>query len=256
MSTLKRTYLIAYNAISAVLWAVVFGRTAGVLLMRGTEGFSLVYPVVGDWTKWTQTLAGLEMVHALLGQPATTQKNKQKKQCPRLPITHKLTAASTPTGIVPAGLLTTAMQVSSRFALVWGAVHFYPPIAASPAYSSMLLAWSFTEVVRYMFFALTLSGVENGLLQWLRYSGFFVLYPVGISSELYEMYLAFLQANKAGNVAHCVVIAVVMATYIPGKGLLFWGCVSQLTDWTCRITKTLRTHDETTEQGLGWATAC
>lgn len=113
------------------------------------------------------------------------------------------------------------MQVSSRFALVWGAVHFYPSIAASPAYSSMLLAWSTTEVVRYAFFALSLSGAEPSLLRWVRYTGFYVLYPVGISSELWELFLAFRIARAEGDVLASAVAAAVMATYLPGAPKLY-----------------------------------
>lgn len=113
------------------------------------------------------------------------------------------------------------MQVSSRFALVWGAVHFYPSVAASPAYSSMLLAWSTTEVIRYLFFALSLSGFEPALLRWLRYSGFYVLYPVGISSELWELFLASTAARAEGDMASFVAIVVVMATYLPGAPKLY-----------------------------------
>lgn len=64
MSTAKRTYLVGYNALSAALWSVVLYRTALVLT---TEGPGQVYPAVGEWTKWTQTLAGLEVVHSVLG---------------------------------------------------------------------------------------------------------------------------------------------------------------------------------------------
>lgn len=116
------------------------------------------------------------------------------------------------------------MQISSRIALVWGAVHHYPTIASSPAYSSMLLAWSFTEIVRYSFFALSLTasnGEPPSFLRWLRYSGFYVLYPVGISSELWELFLAFRVARAEDDVARWGVIAVVMATYLPGAPKLF-----------------------------------
>ncbi|KAL1868523.1 hypothetical protein Daus18300_005957 [Diaporthe australafricana] len=192
MSAPKRAYLVAYNGISALLWSVVLGRTLSVLAAHGLEtGPALVFPAVGEWTKWTQTLAALEIVHSVLG-------------------------------VVRAPLLTTLMQVSSRFALVWGAVHAYPLIAASPAYSSMLLAWSATEVVRYLFFALSLGGgYEPALLQWLRYSGFFVLYPVGISSELWELLLAARSAHAEGNTPAVAVAAIVMATYLPGAPKLY-----------------------------------
>lgn len=133
-----------------------------------------------------------------------------------------------PTGIVRAPLLTTLMQVSSRFALVWGAVHFYPLIAASPAYSSMLLAWSVTEVVRYLFFALSLgAGVEPSPLRWMRYSGFFVLYPVGISSELWELFIAARSASAEGNTVGAAVAVAVMATYLPGAPKLYTHMIKQ-----------------------------
>lgn len=73
MSALKRGYLIAYNALNAVLWSVVLGRTVATLYTRGLDaGPGSVYPAVGEWTKWTQTLAALEIVHSLLGESAPT----------------------------------------------------------------------------------------------------------------------------------------------------------------------------------------
>lgn len=61
----KRAYLVAYNGLSAALWSVVLARTVGALCAGGPEA---VYPAVGEWTKWTQTLAALEVVHSLLGE--------------------------------------------------------------------------------------------------------------------------------------------------------------------------------------------
>jgi very-long-chain (3R)-3-hydroxyacyl-CoA dehydratase len=64
-SSPKIQYLIIYNFVSAVLWSVVLGR---VLLLVPLVGFGRVYPGVGQFTKWTQTLALLEVVHAAVGQ--------------------------------------------------------------------------------------------------------------------------------------------------------------------------------------------
>lgn len=63
-SALKTAYLILYNAVSAAAWSVVLARTAGTL---AGEGYSHVFPAVGEWTKWTQTVAALEIMHSLLG---------------------------------------------------------------------------------------------------------------------------------------------------------------------------------------------
>ena len=48
----------------------------------------------------------------------------------------------------------------------------------------MILAWSTTEVIRYAFytFSLTRSTVP-GVLVYLRYTTFYLLYPLGASSE-------------------------------------------------------------------------
>jgi very-long-chain (3R)-3-hydroxyacyl-CoA dehydratase len=47
-----------------ILWLVVLGR---VLLLVPLVGFGRVYPGVGNFAKWTQTLALLEVVHSALG---------------------------------------------------------------------------------------------------------------------------------------------------------------------------------------------
>lgn len=52
----------------------------------------------------------------------------------------------------------------------------------------MVLAWSITEVVRYPFYALSLLGVEFAPLAWLRYTTFYLLYPLGAASEAFLMY--------------------------------------------------------------------
>lgn len=63
-SALNKGYLILYNAISAIAWSVVLGRTLTLFGMRGPQ---FVYLGVGQWTKWTQTMAGMEVLHSLLG---------------------------------------------------------------------------------------------------------------------------------------------------------------------------------------------
>lgn len=60
----RTLYLICYNCVSALLWSVVLGRT---LVIAGIHGPNQVYLGTGQWTKWTQTLAGLEILHAAIG---------------------------------------------------------------------------------------------------------------------------------------------------------------------------------------------
>jgi len=111
------------------------------------------YDVVGRAVALVQTAAALEIVHAL-------------------------------SGLVKSPLPTAVMQVYSRLFLVWGITQKYEQSRHSPLYSTMILAWSMTEVIRYAFYALSLvRGRVPGILVYLRYTTFYVLYPLGASSE-------------------------------------------------------------------------
>ncbi|KAH7328443.1 tyrosine phosphatase-like protein [Stachybotrys elegans] len=191
-SAVKTAYLVLYNLASAVAWSVVLGRTLSVAATRGPP---YVHLVVGDWTKWTQTMAGMEVLHSLLG-------------------------------IVRAPLMTTLMQVSSRFLLVWGVVHPFTYLAQAPFYTSMLVAWSVTEVIRYSFFALSLSGFQPRFLTWLRYNTFFVLYPMGILSECALIFLATEPASAFGDIYKWALYAI-LAIYVPGSYVLYTHMMTQ-----------------------------
>jgi hypothetical protein len=65
-SSPKTQYLILYNFVSAILWLIVLGR---VVLLVPIVGFGRMYPGVGRFAKWTQTMALLEVVHAATGRP-------------------------------------------------------------------------------------------------------------------------------------------------------------------------------------------
>ncbi|MCJ1230108.1 hypothetical protein MMC12_006779 [Toensbergia leucococca] len=187
---LKTQYLILYNLISAILWLAILGR---VILLVPLVGFSNVYGGVGGFAKWTQTLAVLEVVHSALG-------------------------------LVRSPILTTLMQVASRFWLIWGIVNTYPQAtASSPFYSSMLVAWSFTEVVRYSYFVLNLRGAVPGFVTWLRYNTFFVLYPTGIASEMWLQWKASQVADKNIQLA----IWAMLLIYVPGSYILYSHMITQ-----------------------------
>ncbi|KAJ7045449.1 PTPLA-domain-containing protein [Mycena alexandri] len=112
---------------------------------------------VGSTVAIVQTCAILEVVHSLLGW-------------------------------VRSPLQTTAMQVASRLWIVWGIVQQFDVARTNPLYTSAVLAWSITEVVRYSFYASSLLGYEPPLLLYLRYTMFYVLYPVGAGSEAFLSY--------------------------------------------------------------------
>ncbi|WVR08308.1 hypothetical protein IAU60_005361 [Kwoniella sp. DSM 27419] len=184
-----KLYLLAYNVASALLWGHLLYITVSFLITPRTVAsspdtssfFSRLFPSaassstthkvltqlnehlkgsygyknLGWWTKYTQSLAVLEVVHAALGW------------------------VRSPLGTVMA-------QVASRVYTVWGVAEAVPEVShSSPLYATMLLAWSLTEVIRYTFYALSILQVQSPLLNWLRYTTFIPLYPLGAGSEAF-----------------------------------------------------------------------
>ncbi|KAL8735979.1 MAG: hypothetical protein Q9166_000541 [cf. Caloplaca sp. 2 TL-2023] len=189
-SDVTKEYLTAYNSVCALLWLSVFGRVVVVLPITGVES---VYEAAGDFTKWTQTVAVLEILHSAFG-------------------------------LVRSPLPTTTLQVLSRLLLVWAIVDRFPTeTSTSPFYSTMLIAWSATEVVRYSYFVLNLRGSVPGFMTWLRYNMFYVLYPVGITSEAVLVW----KASEAAGEPWRWVGWGVLGLYVPGSYVLYTYMIKQ-----------------------------
>ena len=162
-------YLFAFNIASAIGWAVVLALTlAGIANSSparvvcanafSTQLAALLRFVPPTYLySWSvlapvQCLAILEVVHVLLR-------------------------------LVRSPLPTTFAQVSSRIVLIYIVARF-PSTHTNPVYTTMVLAWSIGEVPRYTYYALGLLGVQPpSWLTWLRYSTFYILYPIGAGSE-------------------------------------------------------------------------
>lgn len=135
------------------------------------------------------------------------------------------------------------MQVASRILVVWVVLELYPQIVETTnifgrseagsitgpiAFSGILLAWGITEIIRYGFFVWKAAVSERvpQALTWLRYSTFFVLYPIGISSECLLMYLALAPAVKQGKGVD-LLLKIVLFIYVPGSYILFTHMMAQ-----------------------------
>lgn len=208
-SDVAKEYLTAYNSICTLLWLSIFGR---VVLLIPITGYESVYEAAGDITKWTQTVAVLEILHSAFGRPS-----------PKVPRRYASTGSGEMgtigwfsdgyAGLVRSPLPTTLLQVTSRLLVVWAVVDQFPAeTTTSPFYSSMLLAWSATEIVRYSYFVLHLRGSVPGFMTWLRYNMFYVLYPVGITSECMLVWKA---SEAAGGTWRWVGLGV-LGLYVPG----------------------------------------
>jgi len=195
-SVLGNAYLLAYNAVSAGLW---FSVLLSVVQIGSQEGVrsGKVYERLEHWARVVQTGAVAEVVHSLVG-------------------------------LVRAPLLTTLMQVASRLLLVWGIGYNFPSTTQySPAYSSMLVAWSVTEVIRYSYFVFVLAGKGvPALWTWLRYNTFLVLYPIGVASETWLVFRAIQPAERLDE-RYGYALWAVLATYVPGFYMLFTHMLKQ-----------------------------
>lgn len=97
----------------------------------------------------------------------------------------------------------------------------YPPAALGPAYACMVMAWSAADFIRYLYYAVKLvGGHQYHNLTWLRYSAFYVLYPVGIAAELGVVYSAVKEAFALGHDGHAWRYVAAAALYIPGRYLI------------------------------------
>eukprot|EP00730_Choanoeca_flexa_P018259 TRINITY_DN8871_c0_g3_i1.p1 TRINITY_DN8871_c0_g3~~TRINITY_DN8871_c0_g3_i1.p1 ORF type:complete len:779 (+),score=232.77 TRINITY_DN8871_c0_g3_i1:30-2366(+) len=111
-------------------------------------------PAIFESLKVFQTAAILEVVHAFLG-------------------------------LVRAKASTTFWQVLSRVILTWCVCWIDPRVMGTLQFFTMSLAWSVTEVIRYnWYWTKAMFGDAPYPLTWCRYSFFYVLYPLGVSSEL------------------------------------------------------------------------
>ncbi|PNP57772.1 hypothetical protein THARTR1_01930 [Trichoderma harzianum] len=210
-SPIKTAYLILYNAVSAVAWASVLEKTISTLYAGG--GPSLVFVTTGEQTKWVQTAAAMEILHSLFGKQLQSH------------------------------------NVASRFLLVWGVLFLYPYLAVElPTYSSMLIAWSVTEVIRYSYFALSLAGFTPRVLTWLRYNTFFILYPIGIMSECSLIYFAAVgpatNATQYPLTLMPYILYGILAIYVPGAYILYTHMMAQRR----KVLRSLKTKDEKATQ--------
>ncbi|KAF4621163.1 hypothetical protein D9613_000611 [Agrocybe pediades] len=184
---LLKTYLVTYNVLSAIGWAYVFGLTVTHLLNLDGKSDAVYEPHTKTAT--VQTLESrLPPLLQTIFHRATTAYTRVGVQTAFVQSFAFLEVVHVIFGWVRSPLHTTVMQVSSRLFLVWGITEQFPEVRSNPLYSSMVLAWSLTEIIRYSFYAFNLVGLNPRVLSFLRYTTFYILYPLGASSEAFLIY--------------------------------------------------------------------
>ncbi|KAK2043684.1 tyrosine phosphatase-like protein [Colletotrichum somersetense] len=186
-------YLTLYNALFASLWASVLFTVAAAAAEGGAPA---AYEAAEARSRWVQTLTLLEVVHSAIG-------------------------------LVRSPLGTTALQVVARTIIVWMVCYSFPATTApSAAYVALLTSWAAADAVRYAYLALNLHGKAPGALVWLRYSMFYPLYPVGIASEFWLLYLAVEPARRVSP-ALPPLFYFCLSLYVPGSYIMYTYMIKQ-----------------------------
>ncbi|RXW14302.1 hypothetical protein EST38_g11548 [Candolleomyces aberdarensis] len=209
-----KVYLVAYNALSAVGWAYVLtlvlvhlfdldGKSGSFTAVpKSTAGFfSRILPFLDSKTGAVQSNLPpwLKPIHTR----ATTTYGRAGAATAFVQSFAALEVLHAALGWVRSPVPTTAMQVASRLFLVWGIMAQFTGVRTNALFASMVFAWSFTEVIRYTFYALNLLGYNPPFLLWLRYTTFYILYPLGAGSEAFLMYFTLPDAAPI-TLAHSI----------------------------------------------------
>ena len=125
--------------------------------------------------------------------------------------------------MVKSSPMTTVMQVSSRLFIVWFVLNSFPKVQGSIAVSTMILAWSITEIVRYSFYFCALIGNVPFVLLYLRYTLFYILYPLGAGSEFVLVILSMPYSNQA----EYAILGAASLVYAPGFYVMFSHMIKQ-----------------------------
>ena len=153
--TPAHAYLFLYNLAMTLGWTLLLAHLVRSLLREHSP--STIYDLVSPFLRVWQTGALLEILHAVVG-------------------------------IVRASASVTALQVLSRVFMIWGVCEAVPGVRDQRSMVVMIAAWALTEVPRYLSFAVGVIGQQPFWLGWLRYSTFFVLYPMGTGGEMMTLY--------------------------------------------------------------------
>lgn len=95
----------------------------------------------------------------------------------------------------------------------------------NPLVAPMYLSWSITEVLRYSYYVYSLLPSSNPPhpLVWLRYTTFYVLYPLGAGSEAFLNYATLPSSSPVPNMwASAIGRGWVLTDYLRGVLFFVW----------------------------------
>nr|GEW25197.1 protein-tyrosine phosphatase-like protein [Tanacetum cinerariifolium] len=155
MGRVSNLYLFLYNSAQAIGWAIALFRILVDFL--STKSVNGAYASAGELICTLQKLAFIEVLHGAIG-------------------------------IVPSGFLFPLLQWAGRTHFLLAIVRGIDEVQELPAVFITFVAWCFIEIIRYPFYALSCVGNCPSFLTYLRYTVFIVIYPTGVTGEMWTMY--------------------------------------------------------------------
>ncbi|ORY54734.1 protein tyrosine phosphatase [Pseudomassariella vexata] len=201
MMSLKTGYLVMYNAMSFLLWTYLTAETvSSAASLYSQSRLSALYIFLSPLLAITQSLAILEVLHAA-------------------------------SGLIRASPLTTALQIGGKNLVVWTVMLRFPDIMKTEqgmlGFLGCVMTWGCSEMIRYGFFVVQLTRSEMPRwLKWLRYSAFVILYPPGLLSEAWLVYLSFAQATGLSSAYRGYLLAGLLS-YMPAGYFLYTHMLAQ-----------------------------
>ncbi|KAG9128812.1 hypothetical protein Leryth_009555 [Lithospermum erythrorhizon] len=158
MPQFRKLYLLSYNALQAFGWAVALYRILSNFI--SSNSLSGAYHSAGELICLLQTVAFLEVLHGAIG-------------------------------IVPSGVLIPLMQWGGRTHFLLAIVRRINEVHELPSVFITFVAWSLSDVIRYLHYASNCIGSPPHWITYLRYTAFVILYPIGVGpGEMWLMYQA------------------------------------------------------------------
>ncbi|XP_044262033.1 very-long-chain (3R)-3-hydroxyacyl-CoA dehydratase [Tribolium madens] len=148
----KKVYLTLYNLFMYVGFMYVVCVLSVRYIKEGSDSFPGTYAAAGSAMCFLQLIQILEVMHPLFGY-------------------------------VKGGAFVPALQVGGRFFVLILMLEFEPRLQTMPVVFYLFMTWSAIEIIRYPYYMSQLLKKENGLLTWLRYTAWIVLYPIGFICE-------------------------------------------------------------------------
>jgi len=161
--SIKSTYLITYNLVQTMGW--MYALVVSLLMTINGSPSRYLYFGVTPVLRFCQLLSVLEVFHAA-------------------------------TGLVRTGVVGAFTQWFARTHCLVAVVDSVPEVQGEVWVAIMYMAWSFTEVVRYPWYALSIAGSCPEWLTWLRYTIFIPTYPFGVVAEMLLLYHALPYARE------------------------------------------------------------